>query len=579
MLKKMIRKFVKTFRILIVRSFNLLDTEYYSRFNSLDSSSAGAIARHFVEIGAARKVVGIRCINVPRVFYHNIMKKIMGFAIYQHYVYNDIRIHNLDEIFTVPKSAPARKRNKNNFVEVLVPVYGAIDSVSRCLQSISTAKTSIDHSVCVIDDATPSTAEANEIKKLCTKYGFQYTRNETNFGFVKTANIGLRRTSGNSILLNSDTIVFDGWLEAFDSAVSSGVATVSCLSNNATIYSIPLETDSKYGEIEFSSQLAKNLRVLDQPPIEIPTAHGFCILITKQAKQIEGLFDEKSVGHGYGEENDYSLRLPKHGLTNVLTPKTLVFHEGSALFGSAVSNRQEKATRNLLQMWPDYLTDVQNFLAQYEMRELVAKARLQTIKLSNKETVVHFGHNLGGDVDVAIMGEIYNQDKNLENSIWIKPSEKEMDYSICVHDMGGLSQEFEIWGVTPEQLTSQLNQLALKAVVVHHQIGYKQLPEILTLLKQPYIFRAHDYNAFCPFNNFVTADGNYCGEPDDSACNKCIFDRESEFLDIQTWRIAKTQILIDATLVTAPSTDSKIRIEKYLKRTDVAVRQNERTYD
>jgi GT2 family glycosyltransferase len=556
--------------------FQVLDTDHYARYNGLSSNGALTAEKHFVTIGAAEKVAGIHCLEIPSFFHSDLMKKIMGFAIYQHYVYDNIRIHNLNEIFSIPKLSSSKESDTDFFVEVIVPAYGAVTSVSKCLHSISAAKTEVNYSVCVIDDATPDSSESKEIESLCKEFGFEYVRNKLNLGFVKTANKGLRRSGGNSLLLNSDTIVFDGWLEAFESVIASDIGTVTCLSNNATIYSIPMDAQSEVDEIQYSRELAHTLKLLDSSPIEIPTAHGFCMLITKQAKEIVGFFDEENFGQGYGEENDYSLRVSKYGLKNILTPKTLVFHEGSASFGSSVTARQMEAGKTLVAMWPEYPEVVSSFLAKNQIMEFIAKARLATLKISHKPTVVHFGHNLGGGVDVAIKGEIFNRDKNLANAIWVKPSRGEMQYSLRVYDLGGESLEFEVWNVHPKNLAAHLNQLNVEQVVVHHQLGYEELPEILDSLTAPYSFRIHDYNALCPFNNFVTVSGDYCGEPSDLICNKCISDRSPEFLDIQTWRISKTRILLGANEITAPSVDTKNRFDKYLKDIQITIKPNNR---
>ena len=41
---------------------------------------------------------------------------------------------------------------------------------------------------------------------------------------------------------------------------------------------------------------------------DIPTAHGFCMYIKREAIDDLGLFDEETFGKGYGEENDFSYR-------------------------------------------------------------------------------------------------------------------------------------------------------------------------------------------------------------------------------------------------------------------------------
>lgn len=65
--------------------------------------------------------------------------------------------------------------------------------------------------------------------------------NEINLGFVGTVNKGMEYSDSDVILLNSDTEVSDFWLEEMEKCAYSqdDVATVTALSNNATLVSVP----------------------------------------------------------------------------------------------------------------------------------------------------------------------------------------------------------------------------------------------------------------------------------------------------------------------------------------------------
>jgi GT2 family glycosyltransferase len=66
---------------------------------------------------------------------------------------------------------------------------------------------------------------------------WQLINNSKNLGFVKTANIGLKHSTGHSILLNSDTIVSENWLDRFGQVITSvkDLGTATPWSNNAEI--------------------------------------------------------------------------------------------------------------------------------------------------------------------------------------------------------------------------------------------------------------------------------------------------------------------------------------------------------
>jgi GT2 family glycosyltransferase len=110
-------------------------------------------------------------------------------------------------------------------------------------------------------------------------------------------------------------------------------------------------------------KLTRELFNLHQPQYpELATAVGFCMLITAAAKQHIGYFDEGTFGMGYGEENDYSLRVTEHGLKNVLVDNCYVAHIGNQSFQEISMRPNEQTMARLLEKHPDYLTQIQNFI-------------------------------------------------------------------------------------------------------------------------------------------------------------------------------------------------------------------------
>ena len=61
---------------------------------------------------------------------------------------------------------------------------------------------------------------------------------------------------------------------------------------------------------------------------DIPTAHGFCMYIKREAIDDLGLFDEETFGKGYGEENDFSYRCLQAGYRHLLCDNTYILHKG-----------------------------------------------------------------------------------------------------------------------------------------------------------------------------------------------------------------------------------------------------------
>src|SRR5436305_1729004 len=94
----------------------------------------------------------------------------------------------------------------------------------------------------LVDDASTEPAMRGVLAELANDERVVLLRNTSNLGFVATANRGMKAsTEGDVLLLNSDTEVFEGFLDRLRTAAHRDPATGigSALSNNATILSVP----------------------------------------------------------------------------------------------------------------------------------------------------------------------------------------------------------------------------------------------------------------------------------------------------------------------------------------------------
>jgi len=148
------------------------------------------------------------------------------------------------------------------------------------------------------------------------------------------------------------------------------LGTATPWSNHAEICSIPQTLTNNPIPTDLAL-LASSLHGLHQPTYpELPTAVGFCMLITSQAKAQVGYFDEATFGLGYGEENDYSMRVAAAGLRNVLVDHCYVAHVCNQSFGERDLRPNEQTMQRLLQKHPEYLQLVQNFIEKDPLRQL-----------------------------------------------------------------------------------------------------------------------------------------------------------------------------------------------------------------
>ena len=252
-------------------------------------------------------------------------------------------------------------------IDVIIPVYGGLEQTRRCIESVLSQRQALSHEVVVVDDATPEPEIAAYLDRLAGEGRITLHRNESNLGFVKSANRGMGLHGDRDVvLLNSDTEVANDWLDRLAGAARSApyIATATPFSNNATICSYPFEGWS--GGVPGTLGLAQLDRLFATSnaghTLELPTAIGFCMYIRRECLDKLGMFDAERFGRGYGEENDFCMRALKAGWRHVLAADVFIYHEGSVSFSSERFELIKAATAALLAAHPDYTSRVHEFI-------------------------------------------------------------------------------------------------------------------------------------------------------------------------------------------------------------------------
>lgn len=217
-------------------------------------------------------------------------------------------------------------------IDVIIPFYKD-KSIWQCLESLEAHADDYLGKIIIIDDQGPDTKLRSQIKAhaMSNKERYSYLENQNNRGFVYSVNRGFKTSDRDVVILNSDTIVTKNWLAklaqiAFqDRSGNQNVASVTPLSNSASYYTVPDPFAKKYDNDPEAMNLALE-NIASRLTAETHTMHGYCALITRQALDKVGLFDEKKFGRGYGEEVDFSLRALKCGFKHLVALNTFVHH-------------------------------------------------------------------------------------------------------------------------------------------------------------------------------------------------------------------------------------------------------------
>ena len=228
-------------------------------------------------------------------------------------------------------------------IEVIVCVHNALEDVKRCLNSVL-AYTTQPHKIIIVDDGSDAATE-NYLQQFAEDHNDAVLiRNDSAKGYTFAANIGMRAASAPFlILLNSDTLVSPGWIDRLYRAMNlnKSIAVVGPLANTASWQSIPqLTNDGDWADnplpqgvsVEKMAELVAEYSGYLFP--EVPLLNGFCLMIRRGALDKVGLFDEEAFGQGYGEEDDFNIRVGNAGFKKIVADDTYIFHAQSKSYSS-----------------------------------------------------------------------------------------------------------------------------------------------------------------------------------------------------------------------------------------------------
>ncbi len=284
-------------------------------------------------------------------------------------------------------------------VDVIVPIYGAAADLERCLASVVNQTDLATHGLILVIDGPQDDAVESVVRSSAAS---QILRNDVRRGFVETVNRGMRASSRDVVLLNSDTIVTARWLDKLiDASVSSGdIGTVTPLSNNATLCSVPRAFEENLiptgFDVDSFAALVERVSKREYP--RLPTGVGVCLFIRRALLDDIGYFDAERFGLGYGEENDFCMRALARGWLHVADDATFIAHAGHRSFGSSRGALQRAAARTLAQQHPDYMPAIAAFMkanplaSVHERIDRALRARTPVTGRRGLRKVVHLVH-------------------------------------------------------------------------------------------------------------------------------------------------------------------------------------------
>jgi len=466
-------------------------------------------------------------------------------------------------------------------IDIVVPVYNAADDLNRCIESVL-AHTDGDYRLIVIDDASPDPAVRAYLAQLETRRlpQIRLLANERNLGFTLNANRGMSaaRADADLVLLNSDTVVTRGWLDALArcAAADPAIGTITPFSNNAEICSLPRFCENnRWPASRDAEPMVRALELAAVPTYpDLPTGVGFCLYIRRALIDAIGMFDPV-FGLGYGEENDLCMRAAAAGYRNVLCEDAFVLHLGGSSFGDKRADLAERNMRILLDRHPQYLEQVHAYIAADPLRPLRELA-LSQYRVLNEPVpgVLHVIHGHGGGTEYHVRALIAASGQAFRHYLLIAVGdewqlEEHASDATRTYDFSRLPAE--PWS---DFLGGICARFGVDLIHLHNISGCRDgLLQALSRLDTPFGYTVHDLNFACPTITFLNARHRYCGAVTDAAvCTACLA-AQPEFagVDIDAWRAKHRALLARSAFLIAPSTWAASILGRYFPEHEVTV--------
>lgn len=473
-------------------------------------------------------------------------------------------------------------------VDIVIPIYNAYEDLQLCIASIKKYTDLSVHTLVLINDKSPD----KRIKPYLDQMAGEMIRvihNEENRGFSGNINLGMSISDHDVILLNSDTIVTPDWVEKMlDCAYrEERIATVTPLSNNATLCSVPNfceENKIPEGmEINDMAQIVEMASVKEFP--EIPTAHGFCMLVKREVIREIGNFDVETFGRGYGEENDFCYRAIQAGYYHVMCDNVFIYHKGTSSFVSEEKMRYIREHEKVLEQ--RYPMEVRNthMHCMTNPNQFLFDNVANFIKLwGNKKNILYLmrsdfredtSDNRGGtqfhvkDLTMAFRKE-YNVFVLARDFEYLNLTIYTKEDSILYRYYIGTKEAYPVFSnrKLKELYGEILDVFQIERVHIHHTDTLSlEMFYAAEERKIPIITTLHDYYFACPNVKMLDYQDRLCiGKENPANCEMCLQTSlhicgKVDYLAI--WRKKSREVLQKSVQIVVPSSSAKQIIGSY----------------
>ena len=231
-------------------------------------------------------------------------------------------------------------------IAVIVISYNSLSATTQpCLESIFRASASVPFKLVVVDNASIDSTRDYLNTLAERRSDVKVLLNPRNLGFAAANNAGIRSLDADYyILLNSDTIVTDGWLDRLVGflAANPEVGVAGPVSNSVGTNQM-IHVNSANEEDALSEGLAW-AKACRGDFFFTDMLAFFCVAIRREALERIGFLDE-GFGLGMYEDDDFCHRTMLAGFKLACLEDVFIYHKGSVCFGKIRSTDLTRLVR------------------------------------------------------------------------------------------------------------------------------------------------------------------------------------------------------------------------------------------
>lgn len=487
---------------------------------------------------------------------------------------------------TSPRATPINGRHKNRQYDIVIPVYNGLHFFRECYQSVK-HHTSPHHTIVIVNDGSTEEALTQYLDQIAADSTTVVLHLPVNRGFVHAVNQGMSHSKNDVILLNSDTVVTQRWVEKLDAALysSPNVGTVTPWTNKGTICSLPrFCEDNELPPMLNADDISKMAETVSKGRyLHLPTAVGFCTAIRRQVLEDVGIFDEKTYGRGYGEENDFSMRAKEAGYVNIIDDRTFILHKGSMTFTGEKEKVLESHLKKLHARHPRYMPQVLDFIDRDPLSPLRSRinrliehqtGKTHVLFLLHNDPLGGWAHNPGGtEYHVLDLAEaLYHEGTIIPFILASSGSE----LLLLEKDAAGDWQRSRVGLENPIDLTTTYDGFYRDRLLEVLDLHHIDILHIHQLVHSPcdinamlggwqgaLFFTLHDFYTICPSYNLITPDNTFCHYNQLKKCPSCTLTQKGARINLPDhWHQVHSNNLQRADMIYIPSKSCRDWIAK-----------------